>query len=118
MISTSEFLKNYFFGTLLISCLTNSVNAGLNKFTNLIFVEDWLIERKVDLTINETQCRASIPSNASWFGARVRLGPENQLIKPIWISVKANQVLDSKLVKIRELLDDCRSGLLFLPENL
>ena len=118
MISTSEFLKNYFFLALLISCLTTSVNAGLNKFTNLIFVEDWLIERKVDLTINETQCRASIPSNASWFGARIRLGPENELIKPIWISVKANQVLDSKLVKIRELLDDCRSGLLFLPENL
>jgi hypothetical protein len=102
---------------LLISCIT-PVNAGLNKFTNLIFVEDWLIERKVDLTINETQCRASIPSHANWFGARVRLGPKNELIKPIWISVKANQVLDSKLVKIRELLYDCRSGLLFLHENL
>ncbi|MFL2868800.1 MAG: hypothetical protein ACJZ78_08390 [Prochlorococcus marinus] len=76
-MSTSEFLKNYFFGTLLIFCicLTTSVNAGLNKFTNLIFVDDWLIERKVDLTMNETQCRASIPSHASWFGARVRLGP-------------------------------------------
>ena len=117
MNSTSEFLKNYFFLVLLIYCIT-PVNAGLNKFTNLIFVEDWLIERKVDLTINETQCRASIPSNASWFGARIRLGPENELIKPIWISVKAKQVFDSKLVKIRELLDDCRSGLLFLPENL
>ena len=100
-----------------ISCIA-SVNAGLNKFTNLIFVEDWLIERKVDLTINETQCRASIPSHANWFGARVRLGPKNELIEPIWISLKANQVLDSKLVKIRELLDDCWSGLLFLPENL
>ena len=110
-------MKNYFFLVLIISCFT-SVNAGLNKFTNLIFVEDWLIERKVDLTINETQCRASIPSQANWFGARVRLGPKNELIEPIWISVKANQVLDSKLVKIRELLDDCRSGLLFLPENL
>ena len=102
---------------ILIFCIT-PVNAGLNKFTNLIFVEDWLIERKVDLTINETQCRASIPSHANWFGARVRLGPNNELIKPIWISVKVNQVLDSKLVKIRELLYDCRSGLLFLHEKL
>ena len=102
----------------MISFITTSVNAGLNKFTNLIFVEDWLIERKVDLTNNETVCRASIPSHANWFGARVRLGPKNELIKPIWISVKANQVLDSKLVKIREILYDCRSGLLFLPENL
>ena len=91
------------------------VHAGVNSFTNLIFIEDWLIERKVDLTLNETKCRASIPSHANWFGARVRLGPNDELIKPIWITVKAEQVLDSKLVEIRELLDDCRSGILFLP---
>ena len=94
-----------------------SVNAGLNSFTNLIFFEDWLIERKVDLTINETKCRASIPSHANWFGARVRLSPNNELIKPLWISVKADQVLDSKLKKIKKLLHDCRSGVLFLPEK-
>ena len=94
------------------------VNAGLKNFTNLIFVEDWLIERKVDLITNETKCRASIPSQANWFGARVRLGPNNELIKPVWISVKAEQVIDSKLAKIKELLENCRSGLLFLPENL
>ena len=102
----------------MISCLATSVNAGLNKFTNLIFVDDWLIERKVDLTINETQCRASIPSHANWFGARVRLGPNNELIKPIWISVKDDQLLDSKLAKVKESLDNCRSGLLFLPSDL
>ena len=116
VITTSEFLKIYFLLPLLISSFT-SVNAGLNGFTNLIFVEDWLIERKVGLTNNEIKCRASIPSNGSWFGARVRLGSNNELIKPIWISVRAEQVLDSKLTKIKELLDDCSSGLLFLPEN-
>ena len=110
-------MRNSFFWAIFI-CSCTSVQAGLNNFTDLIFVEEWLIERKVDLTINEIKCRASIPSHANWFGARVRLGSKNQLIEPIWISVKANQVLDSKLVKIRELLDDCRSGLLFLPENL
>ena len=94
-----------------------SVNAGLNSFTNLVFIDDWLIERKIDLTINETKCRASIPSHANWFGARVRLGPKNELIKPIWISVKADQIIYSKLTKIKEILDNCRSGLLFLPEN-
>ena len=116
-MTTSGFLKNYFLWTLFI-CSFTSVNAGLNSFSNLIFFEDWLIERKVDLTINETKCRASIPSHANWFGARVRLGPNNELIKPIWISVKADQLIDSKLTKIKEILDDCRSGLLFLPENL
>ena len=96
----------------------SSVNAGLKNYTELIFVEEWLIERKIDLTSNETKCRASIPSQANWFAARVRLGSNNELIKPIWVSVKADQVIDSKLSKIKELLDDCRSGLLFLPENL
>ena len=100
----------------LISC--TSVHAGLNNFTNLIFVEEWLIERKVDLTLNETTCRASIPSHATWFGARVRLGDNNELIKPAWISVKEEQLLDSKLAKVNELLEDYRSGLLFLPNDL
>ena len=117
MKTSSEILKNYFFCILFIFSFT-SVNAGLNSFTNLIFVEDWLIERRVDLIINQTKCRASIPSHANWFGARVRLGPNNELIKPIWISVNADQLIDSKLTKIKEILDDCRSGLLFLPENL
>ena len=117
MITTSGFLKNYFSWIFFVFSIT-SVNAGLNSFTNLIFFEDWLIERKVDLTMNETKCRASIPLHASWFGARVRLGPNNELIKPIWISVKADQVLDSKLAKVKKILDDCKSGLLFLPDHL
>ena len=117
MKGTSEFLKNYFFLPLLISSFT-SVNAGLNSFTDLMIVEDWLIERKVDLTINETKCRASIPSHSNWFGDRVRLGPNNELIKPIWISLNEDQLVDSKLDKVKQLIDDCRSGFLFLPDNL
>ena len=116
-MTTSGFLKNYFFWTLFIFSFT-SVNAGLNSFSNLIFFEDWLIERKVDLTINETKCRASIPSHANWFGARVRLGPNDELIKPIWISIKADQLQNSKLAKVKELLQDCRSGFLFLPNDI
>ena len=116
-MTTSEFLKKYLFLTLLIFSF-KSVNAGLKSFTNLIFVDNWLIERKVDLTINETKCRASIPSHASWFGARVRLGPNDELIKPIWISVKTEQLLESKLDKVKKLLDDCRSGFLFIPDSL
>ena len=98
--------------------MCTSVNAGLEHFSSLIFVDEWLIERKVDLTSNKTKCRASIPSHANWFGARVRLGPNDELIKPIWITVKTEQLLESKLAKIRELLADCRSGLLFIPKNL
>ena len=110
-------MKNFSLWVIFL-CSCTSAHAGLNNFTNLIFVEEWLIERKVDLTINEIKCRASIPSHANWFGARVRLGPKNELIKPIWISVNEDQLLDSKLAKVKDLLDDCRAGLLFLPDNL
>tara|TARA_Y100001968_G_scaffold299268_1_gene309766 strand:+ start:95 stop:424 length:330 start_codon:yes stop_codon:yes gene_type:complete len=109
-------MNSIFLAIFVFSC--TSVDAGLNKFTNLIFFEEWLIERKVDLTINETKCRASIPTQANWFGARVRLGLNNELIKPIWISVKADQLLDSKLARVKELLEQCRSGFLFLPYDL
>ena len=106
---------SYLFFTFFISSFS-SVNAGLNNFTDLIFVDEWLIERKVDLTINEIKCRASIPSHANWFGDRVRLGPNNELIKPMWISLEADQFFESKLVKVKELLNDCSSGLLFLSD--
>jgi len=112
-----RFLSGYIFFTFFIFSFS-SVKAGLNNFTDLIFVDEWLIERKVDLTINEIKCRASIPSHANWFGDRVRLGPDNELIKPIWISVKADQLIDSKLAKIKVMLDDCRSGFIFLPDDL
>ena len=110
-------MKKSFVWTLII-CTCSSVQAGLNNFTDLIFVEGWLIERKVDLKLNKTICRASIPSHANWFGARVRLGPDNELIKPMWISVKADQLMDSKLAKVKEVLHNCRSGLIFLPDHL
>ena len=117
MTNTSRVLKIPLVLALFV-CSCTSVNAGLNKFTDLILVEEWLIERKIDLTFEEIECRASIPSHANWFGARVRLGPNNELIKPIWITLKANQLLESKLAKVRELLDNCRSDFLFLPNNL
>tara|TARA_Y100001968_G_scaffold45587_1_gene35604 strand:- start:834 stop:1154 length:321 start_codon:yes stop_codon:yes gene_type:complete len=94
-----------------------SVNAGLNKFTNLIFVDEWLIERKFDSSTNEIKCRASIPFHANWFGARVRLGPTNELIKPAWISVKSDLLLDSKINKIKKVLRECRKGPLFIHEK-
>ena len=93
------------------------VYAGLDDFTNLIFVDDWLIERRVDSLTGEIKCRASIPFHANWFGARVRLSPKNELITPPWISVKGDLLLDSKLKKIKDVLRDCSSGPLFLYEK-
>ncbi len=83
----------------------------------MIFVDEWLIERKVDLSSEKTKCRASIPTHSNWFGGRVRLGLNNELIKPTWISVKDDQLDDSKLARVKKLLDDCRSGFIFLPDD-
>ena len=110
-------MKNSFFLAIYI-CSCTSVNAGINHFTSLISVEEWLIERKVDLTNNEIKCRASIPAHANWFGARIRLGSHNELIKPSWISIDEDQLIDSKLAKVKKLLNECRSGFLFLPNDL
>ena len=81
-------------------------------------MDEWLIERKVDSLTNEIICRASIPLHANWFGARVRLDPTNKLIKPSWIFVKGDLLLDSKLNKIKKILHDCRTDPLFLYENI
>ena len=114
MINSSNVLKKIIILPIFIFFCA-SVKAGVNNFTDLIFVEDWLIERKIDLTNNEINCRASIPSHASWFGARVRLGSNNELIKPIWISVKPDQLHHSKLSKVKDALENCKSGFIFLP---
>ena len=82
----------------------------------MISVEEWLIERKVDLENNKIQCRASIPSNGTWFGTRIRIGTDKKLIKPDEINLKKNQLLDSKITRIQKYLDECSAGLLFIPK--
>ena len=81
-----------------------------------MYVDEWLIERKVDLKNNESQCRASLPSHATWFGSRVRLGENDELIKPEWIILKEDQILDSKLIKVRNILEECREGFVFITD--
>ena len=116
MINAFKNFSNLFFVIILFfNCRT--VKAGLNNFTELIYVEDWLIERKVDLKNNEVKCRASLPINATWFGARVRLGANDELITPGWIRIEEDKLLDSTLIKVKHFLDDCRSGFIFLPDN-
>ena len=105
------------FIVLLFLLISRPIKAGLNSFSPLIYVDDWLIERKVGRVEYEIKCRASIPSTATWFGARIRLGPKNELIQPNWIAVTEDQLLVSKLSEVKKTLYDCRSGLLFLPHN-
>lgn len=104
-----------FFSLLVFACKAGK--AGINKFTTLIFVEDWLIERKIDLRSNYVKCRASLPRDGSWFGERIRLGSNDELIKPRWMPVEEEKFGELKLTKVKRVLKDCRSGLLFLPER-
>ncbi len=108
-------LKRILLILFLIFC-SRSVEAGLSTFTDLIYLDEWLIERKIDLVNNNIQCRASIHAHASWFGGRVRMGPNNELIKPNWIEISNELLLESKLNKVKKHLNNCRSGFLFLPD--
>ena len=73
-ISSSSFF-------IVLTCFAwiESVHAGLNKFTYLDKVDEWVIERKFDSEKNTISCRASIPAQGSWFGARVRMDKNNDI---------------------------------------
>ena len=101
----------------LVFCIGNAGKAGINKFTTLIIIEDWLIERKIDLRINDVKCRASLTRDGSWFASRIRLGSNDELIKPSWIPIEEEKFGELRLTKVKRVLKDCRAGLLFLPES-
>ncbi len=115
LINISKDLKSFLFIILVLSAC-KSVNAGVNNFTELIYLDEWLIERKVDIQNNQIKCRASVPANATWFGARLRLGSNDELIKPVWISINEKALMNAKLTKVRKILEGCRSGFVFLPD--
>ena len=91
--------------------------AGLDEFSYLDKIDNWIIERRVDSLTNQVRCRASIPGYYSWFGGRIRLDKEDKLIIP-------NEFLETEITspltikKIRSKLQICRSGLLYLPKEI
>ena len=42
---------------------------------------------------------------------------KNPLIIPIWISKDETKLVPAILTKLKKLLDECRSGFLFLPDD-
>ena len=116
MINLLKGLRLFLFFSL-VFCTFKVGKAGINKFTTLIFVEGWLIERKIDLISNDVECRASLPRDGSWFDTRIRLGTNNELIQPRWIPLEEEKFSELILTKVKRTLKDCRSGLLFLPDR-
>ncbi|WP_320668001.1 hypothetical protein [Prochlorococcus sp. MIT 1307] len=92
------------------------VQAGLDKFSFLDQVENWIIERKFNSSNETISCRASIPKNGTWFGARIRLDGNDQLLFP---SEHLKKALSLKTIKsVRKALKACRTGLIYLPNEI
>lgn len=85
--------------------------AGLDSYTELDRVNDWLIERKQGGN-GSLNCRAFLPSGASWFSGNIHLDAGGELVVPAGRSFEADQ---QELEDVREALERCSSDFLYLP---
>ena len=97
--------------------LPEVVQAGLDKYSYMAKVEDWLIERKYDSLEEIILCRASIPKHGGWFGARIRLNKHDELIIPSELG-KIEIPSDSKMKNVIKVLSNCRSGLFYKDDTI
>ena len=105
----------FFLYTLLSMPQSSKIEAGVNGFSHLVTIKGWVIERRIDLTTEKTICRASMPAYGTWFSARVRLDRNDDLITPDGINNIETVVSDDVLIKVRNALEECRLGILYLP---
>ena len=84
------------------------ISAGLDRFTRWELFEGWIIERKVNSADYSIRCRASKVNNYAWFGGRVRLDKNDNLIGP----VKGSLIQGYQLEKIKKSLRHCRSSII------
>ena len=92
------------------------VHAGLDKFTYLDKIKDWTIERKIDPVKTTASCRASIIKHGSWFGSRIRLDRNDQLLYPTEALKKIVPSI-STIERVKRALKACRAGLIYLPQD-
>lgn len=113
-------LRNVYLEMLFISLqffcllLPRHVEAGMDRYSNLDRLGNWLIERKFDSDTSEVSCRASIPGYYSWFGGRIRLNKEGELVIPPDLSDEEPPSIGT-LNKVRRALIACRSDLIYSP---
>ncbi len=92
--------------------LSDFAKSGLNKYTILDKIDNWIIERKIEPESNEILCRASVLSDGTWFGSRMRLGQSDELILPNDLSHKETPS-ELKLQPIRMALNKCRKDFIY-----
>ncbi len=89
--------------------------AGFDRFTVIDGFGKWRIEQKFDSETKQIFCRASLNGNGTWFAEKVRLNRKNELVIPEGVSV-ADEPNLNEVRKIRDLLEKCRKGLLYLSK--
>ena len=82
--------------------------AMAQGFQKLDSTHGWLIERKLSEQ-QEPICRASLTGGGTWFSARVRLNPINELVIPEGLTAPSKKSVDAALEALRL----CRSSLLY-----
>ena len=93
-----------------------SLEAGLDRFSQLDQIDDWIIERRVDSSTNDVSCRASKSGYGTWFGARVRLDKNDELLIP-QAFLGSQPTSPSTITKVKGALKSCRAGLIYLPQE-
>ncbi len=98
------------------SILFAQAKAGIDEFTKIDQVNDWTIERKIDPSLEKITCRASIYKYGTWFGARIRLDINDDLIVP---TEYIDQELpdNSTLEIVKRSLKLCRRGFSYILEK-
>ncbi len=90
------------------------IQAGLNQFTEIDSFGKWTIEQKFNYEKNKVECRASIKGYGTWFGERIRLDGNGQVLIPEDVSYKNKVEIFDQLIEVRKALSHCRSSLLYI----
>ena len=98
-------------------CVPNVVFAGIDKFSYLDKIGDWTIERKINSLDQSVFCRASVNSNGTWFGSRIRLNESDELIFPKDM-LGEDLLFDKRLDSVKIALKLCRESLIYFPMNV
>ncbi len=93
------------------------VQAGLNHFTEIDSFGRWTIEQKFNPEDNKIECRASMKGYGTWFGERIRLDKNGEVIIPKDLLYEKKDEISLYLNEVRNSLSNCASGLLYIRKK-
>tara|TARA_B100000700_G_scaffold328678_1_gene447319 strand:- start:55 stop:369 length:315 start_codon:yes stop_codon:yes gene_type:complete len=97
---------------IILKAFSSVVFAGINNYTYLDKIDEWIIERKIGKKFEEIRCRAYLPGYGTWFSERIHIDKEdNIVIPPELLSNIDESKLDTRKVKIA--LSRCRNDFFY-----